>query len=128
MSAITYGRDWSKVKTDLLGCDLVAYYHQLEMYLDDEFDKYRKQMQLENEDRIDLAISTLNGQIDRQIAARESAIYSLREKGKLKMIRLFEAQIRNLETTRENRTSEFNQRRKINNEPSDVIMGVVYVE
>jgi hypothetical protein len=128
MTAITHGNDWLEVKSEIKSYDLIAHYHNLEDSLDDEFENYRKQMRLENEDRIDLAISTLNGQIDRQIATKQNSINTLTEKGNLRMVKLFEAQIKNLESTRENRTLDFNQRRKINNEPRDVIMGVVYVE
>ena len=128
MTAITHGNDWLEVKSEIKSDNLIAHYHNLEDSLDDEFEDYRKQMRLENEDRIDLAISTLNGQIDRQIATKQNSINTLTEKGNHRMVKLFEAQIKNLESTRENRTLDFNQRRKISNEPRDVIMGIVYVE
>jgi len=128
MTVITDGNDWLEVKSAIKSGDLVEHYLHLEDSLDDEFEDYRKQMRLANEDRIDLAISTLNGQIDRQIAIKQNSINTLTEKGNLRMVKLFEAQIKNLESTREKRILDFNQRRKINNEPRDVIMGVVYVE
>jgi superfamily II DNA or RNA helicase len=128
MAAISHGSDWLEVKSEIKGDDLIAHYHNLEESLDNEFEDYQKQMRLENEDRIDLAISTVNGQIDRQIATKQSSINTLTEKGNHRMVKLFEAQIKNLESTRENRTLDFNLRRKINNEPRDVIMGVIYVQ
>ena len=128
MTAISHGQDWLEAKSELQSVNLIEQYHKLEMLLDDEFDEYRKQMQLENEDRINLAITTLNGQFDRQIDYKRKSINTLIEKGKQKMIKLFEGQIKSLETTRENRILDYKQRRKISNEPSDVILGVFCVE
>ena len=103
-------------------------YHHLENLLDDHFDQYCRQMQLENEDRVEFLIATLNGQMDKQITSKKEIIDTLRMNNKTKMIRLFEAQIKNIELNRERKTYQYNQKRTINNEPRDVSLGVIYVE
>ncbi len=128
MAAVSDGQDWLTVHSTIDRDKAINSYHALEQALDEQFDEYCEQMKLENEDRIDFSIATLNGQMDRQIASKREAIYNLQLKGNVKMINLFEAQIRRIEDNRKRRTHEYNQHRNINNEPRDVILGVICVE
>jgi len=128
ISAVSEGIDWPTVASDIDINKAIDGYHHLENLLDDHFDQYCRQMQLENEDRVEFLIATLNGQMDKQITSKKEIIDTLRMNNKTKMIRLFEAQIKNIELNRERKTYQYNQKRTINNEPRDVSLGVIYVE
>ncbi len=125
--AVEHGTEWLEINASVSAKKVRDTYYHFEDLLDSEFDEYCKDMLLENEDRVDFLISTLNGHIDRQIAARIEAIDKLRMKGNVKMIKLNQAQINKIKENRDKRIIEFNQRRDINTDPRDVIMGVIHV-
>jgi len=128
MSAVSEGKDWPTAVSDVNAGKAIAGYQHLENMLDEQFDDYCRQMKLENEDRIEFLIATLNGQMDKQIASKKEAINKLYLKNNIKMIPLFEAQIQKIESNRARLTYEHKQKRTISNEPRDVILSAVYVE
>lgn len=121
------GEDWQEARGRLENSAVVAAYHQLEVLLDDQFESYCAQMTMENEDRVDFLIRTLQGQIARQIRSREEAIEKLRNRGQERLIKANMGMIAKLEEKRDQRIAGFEQQRRINSDPQDVIVGVCHV-
>lgn len=125
--AVSNGVPWDEARAVLDGKPLMEIYHRLEDSFDEAFDEYCANMRLENEDRVDFLIKTLNGQIDRQIRSRREAIEKLKSKGDLRLVKANEGYIRKLGEKRQRRILEFEQRRAISTEPKDVTLVVAYV-
>ena len=126
-SGVSTGKEWLEVNSVIHADQALNLYHKFEDMLDTEFEEYCQEMKIENEDRVDFLISTLRGQVDRQIASRKEAIEKLKINNNERMIKLNKAQIRKIEENRDKRIIEFNQRRNISTEPRDVILGVINV-
>lgn len=122
-----YGRDWISASSNIIPEVLAECYYLLEDQLDIEFSDYCKEIELENIDRVNFLISSLSGQMNKQIMARTEAIQKLRTKGNSRMVKLNEAMIRKLEERQAQRVLELELHRKVSSEPRDVIAGVVYV-
>jgi len=128
MLAASEGKNWHTAVSDIDPNKSIACYHQLESLIDEQFDEYCQQMKLENEDRIDYLIATLNDRMDEKIASNEQAIKTLQADNNIKMIPLFEGKIKNIENIKEMRAYEYNQKRAINSEPIDISVGVIHVQ
>ena len=127
-AGVEHGVEWLNVNSVVNSEKVYELYHEFEDILDTEFEEYCQEMKIENEDRIEFLVSTLRGQVKRQIASRREAIEKLKFKGNTKMIKLNEAQINKIKENRDKRIIDFNQRREISTEPKDVILGVVNVK
>ena len=64
MLAASEGKNWHTAVSDIDPNKSIACYHQLESLIDEQFDEYCQQMKLENEDRIDYLIATLNDRMN----------------------------------------------------------------
>ncbi|MBO9495397.1 DEAD/DEAH box helicase family protein [Thalassotalea sp. G20_0] len=122
------GEDWLNVNTEIIPDHAVNSYHELELRFDDEFFEYCHAMQLENEDRVNFLINTLKGKIEKDIQSRRQAIEKLKINNNDKMIKLNEGLIKKIKENSEQKIIQFNQNRKINTEPSDVILNLIKVK
>jgi hypothetical protein len=129
LSSIAYGQEWLNAQTAIDSKKAVGQFNQLEILLDQEFDEHCESMTMENNDRIDLAISTLEGQEEKLITEAEERIQTLRERGGSKrerMIPLQEGRIKSIRATTARRIAEYDLlRQSSKHEPSNVILAVV---
>ena len=121
------GKDWLAAQSMVSPSIISRSYQQLEEELDSEFDEYCDNLKLENDDKINFQISTLSGQVNRQVQAREMAIEKLQIAGNYKMIKLNRRNIEKLLEKKEIRIMELEKRRNISSEPRDVMAGIINV-
>lgn len=121
------GKDWLAAQSMVSSSIVNSCYQQLEEALDSEFDEYCDNLKLENNDKINFLISTLNGHVRRRVQAREMAIEKLQATGNHKMIKLNRSNIEKLLEKKDVRIMELEKRRNISSEPRDVIAGLVNV-
>ncbi|WP_422460452.1 SNF2-related protein [Endozoicomonas sp. ALB115] len=95
--------------------------------LEDAEAQYRLQITSENDDRIDLQISTLKSHIAKQIATIQQVIDKYRDSEKQQMIPANLGRIRKLEEQRDTRLSQLEKKRNLALESHHVCSGVIDV-
>jgi len=124
MSALTIGEDWMGAQSHIDNTNVLGLHSKIEHALDDSFEQYCHEMEVENTYEIERLIKALESQIKRQIQSKQASIVRLRLKGKEKMTKLFEGQIRRLKEKRDMRSRSYQQKKNIRSEPKDILLGV----
>ena len=124
MSALTIGEDWMGAQAHINKASVLDLHSKIEHALDDSFEQYCHEMELENTDNIERLTTTLSSQINRQIQTKKASIETLRLKGNDRMARLFEGQIKRLNEKRDMRSYSYQQKKNIKSEPKDLFLGV----
>ena len=126
-TAVANGSDWPAVRGQLDYASALEHYESLVDVMDDEFQEYARQMEMQNSDQVDYLVRVLLERKESQVKRNNEIIERLKSEGKLRTIKAREGSIRKLEETLDLKIAQYEKQRTISTNQRNVIAGVIHV-
>ena len=121
------GEDWPASRGEVNSNLALERYQDVLNRMDDQFVEYAADMAMENEDRVDHLIRSLNDKISEQIIQMEATIFKLEFDGKTRIIPALRGKIRKLEKYRDIQNALHEKKRAISTDQRSIITVALHV-
>jgi len=126
-TSVHRGQDWLSAGNEVRTYDIEDFYEECEERLDECYNEFVRRLENENEDRLSFQISNLEQNLRKKQGDWQAKISEMRNKGKDKGSRLWEAKLQKLQQRTQEKIVKIQNDRKATHEYKLVSSGVIKI-